>query len=135
VFHCQPIVSSMFGIHPIPFLFSHCKIVSTRTAPPPGFALTTHGSSSAHGQDPVVASPLLVWKLPFRWGALPISFASSSLGSCSSDGEHSPSPLPTAFKQLAPQMGSAPYLNRPVTGFHHLQISAPYLLPPWFGTR
>jgi hypothetical protein len=77
----------------------------------------------------------------------PYRLAFISLGSCPSDGERSLSALhvlalevalqmgstphpPTAFKQPAPQMGSAPYLNRPVTGFHHLRISAPYLPPP-----
>jgi hypothetical protein len=111
-----------------------------------GFASIEPRSCCIHGEHSLPTLPLLTleailqmgsalyqlclyWpsKLFFTWGALHTAFPPISVGSCSSNEEHSPSPLPMSGKQPALQIKNTPYLMRPLTRFHNLAIFAPYL--------
>jgi hypothetical protein len=68
-------------------------------------------SCSLHGERSLPPLPVLAFKVPLQPHLL------------------RPPPLPISSKQLGLQMKSTPYLMRPLTGFHHLAIFAPYLPP------
>jgi hypothetical protein len=60
-------------------------------------------------------------ELKIQWmGSAPHCPSHITPKSCFTDGEHSLLPLPMSTKNAALQMGSAPYVACPLTGFQHL---------------
>jgi hypothetical protein len=90
VFHCQSVVYSVFGIHPIPFLLPIARL-------------------SVQELLVLPALPLLPAAGPPHMESAPYWLRLDCFGSCPSDGEHSLSALPLLALEAALQMGSAPY--------------------------
>jgi hypothetical protein len=90
VFHCQSVLYSVFGIHPIPFLLPIVRL-------------------SAQELLVFLALPLLPVAGPLRMESAPYWLRLDCFGSCPSDGERSLSASPLLALEAALQMGSAPY--------------------------
>jgi hypothetical protein len=90
VFHCQSVLYSVFGIHPIPFLLPIVRL-------------------SAQELLVFLALPLLPVAGPLRMESAPYWLRLDCFGSCPSDGERSLSASPLLALEAALQMGSASY--------------------------
>jgi hypothetical protein len=90
VFHCQSVLYSVFGIHPIPFFLPIARLLAQELLVLP-------------------ALPLLPVAGPPRMESAPYWLRLDCFGSCPSDGERSLSASPLLALEAALQMGSAPY--------------------------